>query len=81
VAPGYSMRSLRDMGDPYQHVARVSSEINGLEHHGPNRCLDAGLPGYLRCVGYGVLSPNLHLIRRELLAQGWARAKPVRLAA
>jgi hypothetical protein len=32
-------------------------------------------------VGYGVMSYNLHLIGRELLARGGARAKPMRLAA
>jgi IS5 family transposase len=63
-----------------QHSA-VESEINSLEHHGLNRCLDVGLPGYLRYVGYGVMSYNLHMIGRELLAREWARAKPVRLAA
>jgi hypothetical protein len=30
-----------------QHSA-VESELNSLEHHGLNRCLDVGLPGYLR---------------------------------
>jgi hypothetical protein len=63
-----------------QHRA-VESEINSLEHHGLNRCLDVGLPGYLRYVGYGVMSYNLHMIGRELLTRGWARAQPVRLAA
>ena len=63
-----------------QHSA-VESEINSLEHHGLNRCLDVGLPGYLRYVGYGVMSYNLHMIGRELLAREWARATPVRLAA
>ena len=63
-----------------QHSA-VESEINSLEHHGLNRCLDVGLPGYLRYVGFGVMSYNLHVIGRELLARQWARAKPVRLAA
>jgi hypothetical protein len=63
-----------------QHSA-VESEINSLEHHGLNRCLDVGLSGYLRYVGYGVMSYNLHMIGRELLAREWARAKPVRLAA
>ena len=48
-----------------QHSA-VESEINSLEHHGLNRCLDAGLKGYLRYVGYGVMSYNLHGIGREL---------------
>jgi hypothetical protein len=63
-----------------QHSA-VESEINSLEHHGLNRCLDLGLHGYLRYVGYGVMSYNLHVIGRELLAREWARAKPARLAA
>src|SRR5512136_1559423 len=61
-----------------QHSA-VESEINSLEHHGLNRCLDVGLDGYLRYVGYGVLSYNLHVIGRELLARAWARAKPARM--
>ena len=50
-----------------QHRA-VESEINSLEHHGLNRCWDVGLQGYLRYVGYGVMSYNLHRIGRELLA-------------
>ena len=36
----------------HQHSA-VESEINSLEHHGLNRCLDVGLKGYQRYVGYG----------------------------
>jgi hypothetical protein len=63
-----------------QHSA-VESEINSLEHHGLNRCLDMGLRGYLRYVGYGVMSHNLHVIGRELLARAWARAATVRRAA
>jgi len=51
-----------------QHSA-VESEINSLEHHGLNRCLDVGIKGYLRYVGYGVLSYNLHQIGRALLAR------------
>ncbi len=47
----------------------VESEINSLEHHGLNRCLDVGLAGYLRYVGYGVMSYNLHVIGRALLAR------------
>jgi hypothetical protein len=34
-----------------QAHSAVESEIHSLEHHGLNRCLDAGLPGYLRYVG------------------------------
>ena len=51
-----------------QHSA-VESDINSLEHHGLDRCLDVGLPAYLRYVGLGVLAYNLHVIGRELLAR------------
>jgi len=40
-----------------QHSA-VESQINALEHHGLDRCLDVGMEGYLRYVGYGVLAYN-----------------------
>lgn len=63
-----------------QHSA-VESEINSLEHHGLNRCLDVGMQGYLRYVGYGVMSYNLHVIGRELLARQRARPQTVLLAA
>ena len=63
-----------------QHSA-VESEINSLEHHGLNRCLDVGWAGYRRYVGYGVLSYNLHVIGRALLARERARAETVRAAA
>ena len=51
-----------------QHSA-VESEIHSLEHHGLNRCLDVGIGGYRRYVGLGVMSYNLHVIGRELLAR------------
>jgi len=51
-----------------QHSAG-ESEINSLEHHGLNRCLDVGIQGCLPYAGYGVMSYNLHLIGRELLAR------------
>jgi len=63
-----------------QHSA-VESAINSLEHHGLNRCLDVGISGYVRYVGYGVASYNLHVIGRELLARERVRFEPVRLAA
>jgi transposase, IS5 family len=63
-----------------QHSA-VESDINCLEQHGLNRCLDAGLDGYQRYAGYGVLSYNLHGIGRELLARTRARSEPLRTAA
>ena len=59
----------------------VESEINSLEHHGLNRCLDVGLEGYLRYVGLGVMSYNLHVIGREVLARERAGTEPVRLVA
>ena len=63
-----------------QHSA-VESEINSLEHHGLNRCLDVGIKGYQRYAGYGVLSYNLHVIGRELLARQRARGETLALAA
>ncbi len=57
-----------------QHNA-VESDINALEHHGLDRCLDVGLQGYERYVGYGVLAYNLHVIGRELLARRRAQAE------
>jgi len=63
-----------------QHSA-VESEINSLEHHGLNRCLDVGIGGYLRYAGLGVLSYNLHVIGRELLARERAKVGPLRAAA
>jgi len=63
-----------------QHSA-VESDINALEHHGLDRCLDVGLDGYLRYVGYGVLAYNLHQIGRELLARQRAEVATVRRAA
>jgi hypothetical protein len=64
-----------------QEHSGVESEINSLEHHGLNCCLDVGLHGYLCYVDYGVMSYNLHVIGRELLARQWARAAPARQAA
>jgi transposase, IS5 family len=63
-----------------QHSA-VESEINSLEHHGLNRCLDVGLEGYLRYVGLGVMSYNLHVIGREWLRRKRERDQPLALAA
>jgi hypothetical protein len=63
-----------------QHSA-VESEINSLEHHGLNRCLDVGIKGYLRYAGLGVMSYNLHVIGRELLVRQRARCASLALAA
>jgi hypothetical protein len=59
----------------------VESAIASLEHHGLNRCLDLGLDGYRRYVGYGVLAYNLHVIGRELLRQQRVRADALARAA
>lgn len=47
----------------------VESNINMLEHHGLNRCMDKGLRGYKRCVGLSVLAYNLHILGNVLQAQ------------
>ena len=47
----------------------VESNINMLEHHGLNRCMDKGLHGYKRCVGLSVLAYNLHLLGNALKEQ------------
>ena len=72
---GKQFRALR-----HQHSA-VESEINSLEHHGLNRCLDVGLDGYLRYVGCGVMSYNLHVIGRELLRRKRRHRDTLALAA
>jgi hypothetical protein len=59
----------------------VESAIGSLEHHGLNRCLDVGLEGYRRYVGYGVLAYNLHVIGRELLRQARAGKEALARAA
>jgi transposase, IS5 family len=46
----------------------VESNINMLEHHGLNRCMDKGLRGYKRCVGLSVLACNLHVLGNMLKA-------------
>lgn len=61
----------RESGKKFVQLRRahsaVESAIASLEHHGLNRCLDVGLEGYRRYVGYGVLAYNLHVIGQELL--------------
>ena len=75
----------RESGKKFVELRRphsaVESAINSLEHHGLNRCLDVGLEGYLRYVGYGVLSYNLHVLGRALLRRQRERGQPLALAA
>jgi len=47
----------------------VESNINMLEHHGLNRCVDKGLHGYRRNVGLSILAYNLHIIGNHLIEQ------------
>lgn len=44
----------------------VESNINMLEHHGLNRCMDKGLHGFKRCIGLSVLAYNLHILGNAL---------------
>lgn len=54
----------------------IESNINSLEHHGLNRCMDKGLHGYKRCIGLSVLAYNLHILGNVL--QAAQRAKEER---
>ena len=54
----------------------VESNINMLEHHGLNRCMDKGLHGFKRYAGLSVLAYNLHILGNELKAK--ARAEEER---
>src|ERR1019366_6095980 len=69
----------RESGKKFAALRRahraVESNINSLEHHGLNRCLDAGLQGCRRHVGGGVMSYNRHVIGRELLRRGRKRSE------
>jgi len=47
----------------------IESNINMLEHHGLNRCMDKGLRGYKRCVGLSILAYNLHILGNALKAK------------
>jgi len=47
----------------------IESNINMLEHHGLNRCVDKGLKGYKRNVGLSFLAYNLHVIGNHLIQQ------------
>lgn len=47
----------------------VESNINMLEHHGLNRCMDKGMKGYKRYVGLSILAYNLHQLGNILLSR------------
>ncbi|HVB66072.1 MAG TPA: ISNCY family transposase [Candidatus Acidoferrales bacterium] len=50
----------------------VESNINMLEHHGLNRCMDKGLHGFKKYVGLSVLAYNLHILGNALKANAKA---------
>jgi len=45
----------------------VESNINMLEHHGLNRCMDKGVKHFKRFVGLSVLAYNLHILGNIIL--------------
>ncbi|MGH2644801.1 MAG: ISNCY-like element ISCku10 family transposase [Chitinophagaceae bacterium] len=45
----------------------IESDINMLEHHGLNRCMDKKMFGFKRYVGLSVLAYNLHRLGNGLL--------------
>jgi IS5 family transposase len=57
----------------------VESNINMLEHHGLNRCMDKGIHGFKRYAGLSVLAYNLHILGNALkenkLAEGQRKEK------
>ncbi|MGV1080901.1 MAG: ISNCY family transposase [Candidatus Nanopelagicales bacterium] len=53
----------------------VESNINMLEHHGLNRCMDKGLHGFKRYVGLSVLAYNLHILGNALKEKAKAEEK------
>ena len=52
----------------YAHSS-IESNINMLEHHGLNRCVDKVLHGYKRYTGLSVLAYNLHILGNCLIEQ------------
>ena len=78
----------RESGPEYRKLrnahSAVESNINMLEHHGLNRCMDKGLAGCKRYVGLSVLAYNLHIFGNALKAKEKAeeeRRKKQRLKA
>jgi hypothetical protein len=67
----------RESGSTFKKLrnahSAVESNINMLEHHGLNRCMDKGLHGYKRCVALSVLAYNLHIFGNALKAKQLAK--------
>jgi hypothetical protein len=53
----------------------VESNINALERHGLNRCMDKGKEHFERYVALSVLSYNLHLVGKEIIRQQYEKEK------
>ena len=53
----------------------IESNINGLEHHGLNRCPDKGKENFKRYVSLGILSYNLHKLGNVLQENDKKREK------
>jgi len=68
---GKSFQKLR-----HKHSA-IESDINRLEHHGLDRCLDKGLKAFKRYCALGVVAANLHKMGNVL--QEKARKKQEKL--
>ena len=60
----------------HRHSA-AGSDINHLEHHGLDRCLDKGVKGFKRYCALGVVAANLHKMGNVL--QEKARKKQEKL--
>ena len=63
----------------HKHSA-VESDINRLEHHGLDRCLDKGIVGFKRYCALGILAANLHTMG-NILQRKAQKKETVRKAA
>ncbi|OOP56052.1 MAG: hypothetical protein AYP45_11145 [Candidatus Brocadia carolinensis] len=72
---GKTFRKLR-----HRHSA-VESDINRLEHHGLDRCLDKGLKAFKRYCALGVIAANLHKLGNVLQEKARKKEKKLRKAA
>src|SRR3989339_227207 len=64
----------------HKHSA-VESDINRLEHHGLDRCLDKGLKAFKRYCALGVVAANLHKLGNVLQKKARKQREKLRKAA
>lgn len=64
-----------------QKHSAVESDINRLEHHGLDRCLDKGLKGFKRYCALGIVAANLHKLGNVLQEKARNKQKKLRKAA